>query len=147
MMWLMAMLATARCIATTTGPVPDVDTFMQSVERRFPHEALYVQAVREVAESVMPYIAQHPELHAQAILLRCTEPERAVSFRVEWMTDAGEVAVNRGYRVMANGALGPMKGGLRFDKSVDIGTLHFLAFEQVLRSQCGASRCAARALE
>lgn len=124
-----------RAIAFAAGPVPDVDTFMKSVERRFPHSALYVQAVREMAESVMPHIAQHPMLHDQAILMRCTEPERSLSFRVEWLTDEGEVAINRGYRVMANGALGPGKGGLRFAKSVDIATLHFLAFEQV-RASC-----------
>ena len=125
--------------------MPDVDAFMAAVERRFPHEALYVQAVRELAESVMPYIAQHPKLHDQAILLRCTEPERSISFRVEWLTDRGEVAVNRGYRVMANGALGPTKGGLRFDKSVDIATLHFLAFEQVRARAALARACAAGA--
>jgi glutamate dehydrogenase (NADP+) len=90
--------------------------------------------VREVLDSIEPLIARHPEYHESGILKRIVEPERQVMFRVPWVDDAGEVQVNRGFRVQFNSALGPYKGGLRFHSSVNLGIIKFLGFEQIFKN-------------
>ena len=112
----------------------NVDEFMQSVIEANPHEPEFHQAVHEVMESIFPILDRHPEYAREGILERMIEPERVVMFRVPWVDDEGRVRVNRGYRVKMNAAIGPFKGGLRFDKSVNLSVLKFLAFEQVLKN-------------
>ncbi|MCD6118900.1 NADP-specific glutamate dehydrogenase [bacterium] len=111
-----------------------VDEFMQPVIEKHPGETEFHQAVREVAESILPILPQHPVFIEERILERMTEPERAVIFRVPWVDDQGKVQLNIGYRVQMNSAIGPYKGGLRFDKSVNLSILKFLAFEQVFKN-------------
>ena len=111
-----------------------IKKFMDLVKLRNNHEPEFLQAVQEVAETVIPYIVNHDIYHGKNILLRIVEPERLISFRVTWVDDKGEVQVNRGYRVQMNSAIGPYKGGLRFHPSVNASILKFLAFEQVFKN-------------
>ena len=111
-----------------------IDAFMEEVKVRNGHEPEFLQAVQEVAETVIPYIAQHEIYSGKNILLRMVEPERLISFRVAWVDDRGEIHVNRGYRIQMNSAIGPYKGGLRFHPSVNASILKFLAFEQVFKN-------------
>ncbi|MEC3966638.1 NADP-specific glutamate dehydrogenase [Flagellimonas halotolerans] len=111
-----------------------IKTFMDEVIARNGHEPEFIQAVQEVAETVIPYIAQNDIYHGKNILLRMVEPERLISFRVAWIDDDGEIHVNRGYRVQMNSAIGPYKGGLRFHPTVNASVLKFLAFEQVFKN-------------
>ncbi|WP_445386677.1 NADP-specific glutamate dehydrogenase [Robiginitalea sp. IMCC44478] len=111
-----------------------IDAFMDEVKTRNGHEPEFIQAVQEVADTVLPYIAQHEIYNGKNILLRMVEPERLLSFRVAWVDDDGEIHVNRGYRVQMNSAIGPYKGGLRFHPSVNASILKFLAFEQVFKN-------------
>ncbi len=111
-----------------------IEAFMDEVKTRNGHEPEFIQAVQEVAETVIPYIAQHKIYNGQNILLRMVEPERLLSFRVAWVDDDGEIHVNRGYRIQMNSAIGPYKGGLRFHPSVNASILKFLAFEQVFKN-------------
>ena len=111
-----------------------VDEFMEMVKKRNNHEPEFLQAVQEVAETVIPYIVNHKIYHGKNLLLRMVEPERLISFRVSWVDDQGEVQVNRGYRIQMNSAIGPYKGGLRFHPSVNASILKFLAFEQVFKN-------------
>ena len=111
-----------------------VNRFLDLVRQRNGHEAEFLQAVEEVAETVIPYIIQNDIYHGKNILLRMVEPERAIMFRVNWVDDVGEIQVNRGYRVQMNSAIGPYKGGLRFHPSVNMSILKFLAFEQVFKN-------------
>ena len=113
---------------------PKVDGFLDLVRQRNGHEPEFLQAVEEVAETVIPYIVQNDIYHGKNILLRMVEPERAIMFRVNWVDDDGEIQVNRGYRVQMNSAIGPYKGGLRFHPSVNMSILKFLAFEQVFKN-------------
>ena len=108
--------------------------FLDLVKERNGHEAEFIQAVEEVAETVIPYIVKHDIYHGKNILLRMVEPERAISFRVNWVDDHGEIQVNRGYRIQMNSAIGPYKGGLRFHPTVNMSILKFLAFEQVFKN-------------
>ncbi|MBR0056942.1 MAG: NADP-specific glutamate dehydrogenase, partial [Kiritimatiellae bacterium] len=94
----------------------------------------FLQAVEEVLVSLEPVIKANPKYEANAILERMVEPERVVIFRVPWTDDAGKIHVNRGYRIQFNGAIGPYKGGLRFDTTVNLSVLKFLAFEQVFKN-------------
>ncbi len=112
----------------------ELNQFMERVLRRNPGELEFHQAVREVAESVIPYINEHPIYEESRILTRLTEPDRVVSFRVCWEDDEGNVRVNRGYRVQFSNAIGPYKGGLRFDPSVSLSILKFLGFEQIFKN-------------
>lgn len=107
---------------------------MDEVIARNGHEPEFIQAVQEVAETVIPYIVQHDIYHGKNILLRMVEPERLISFRVAWVDDEGEIHVNRGYRIQMNSAIGPYKGGLRFHPTVNASVLKFLAFEQVFKN-------------
>ena len=111
-----------------------INAFMDMVKQRNNHEPEFIQAVQEVAETVIPYIVKHDIYHGKNILLRMVEPERLISFRVSWVDDAGEIQVNRGYRIQMNSAIGPYKGGLRFHPTVNASILKFLAFEQVFKN-------------
>jgi glutamate dehydrogenase (NADP+) len=112
----------------------ELESFMQKVIRRSLNEPEFHQAVREVAESVIPFVKEHPDYMKANVLERLTEPDRVIMFRVCWEDDEGNVRVNRGYRVQFNNSIGPYKGGLRFDPSVSLGVLKFLGFEQVLKN-------------
>jgi glutamate dehydrogenase (NADP+) len=107
---------------------------MSRVISRNPGETEFHQAVHEVAETIIPFVESNPIYAKAKILERIVEPERVIIFRVPWIDDQGEVQVNRGYRVQMNSAIGPYKGGLRFHPSVNLGTLKFLAFEQVFKN-------------
>ena len=111
-----------------------IEAFLDLVRERNGHEPEFLQAVQEVAETVIPYIAKHDIYHGKNILLRMVEPERLISFRVSWVDDSGEIQVNRGYRIQMNSAIGPYKGGLRFHPTVNASILKFLAFEQVFKN-------------
>ena len=111
-----------------------INAFMDLVKQRKHHEPEFLQAVQEVAETVIPYIVKNDIYHGKNILLRMVEPERLISFRVSWVDDTGEIQVNRGYRVQMNSAIGPYKGGLRFHPTVNASILKFLAFEQVFKN-------------
>lgn len=111
-----------------------IEAFMDEVKTRNGHEPEFIQAVQEVADTVIPYIAKNEIYNGKNILLRMVEPERLISFRVAWVDDKGEIHVNRGYRVQMNSAIGPYKGGLRFHPTVNASILKFLAFEQVFKN-------------
>ncbi|WP_405400470.1 NADP-specific glutamate dehydrogenase [Maribacter sp. Asnod2-G09] len=111
-----------------------IKAFMDEVIARNGHEPEFIQAVQEVAETVIPYIANQDIYNGKNILLRMVEPERLISFRVAWVDDDGEIHVNRGYRIQMNSAIGPYKGGLRFHPTVNASILKFLAFEQVFKN-------------
>jgi len=111
-----------------------IQAFLDEVKQRNGHEPEFLQAVQEVAETVIPYIVENDIYHGKNILLRMVEPERLISFRVSWVDDSGEIQVNRGYRVQMNSAIGPYKGGLRFHPTVNASILKFLAFEQVFKN-------------
>lgn len=111
-----------------------VNEFMESVGKRDAHQPEFLQAVREVAETVIPFIEENPKYKAARILDRIAEPERVIMFRVAWTDDKGNVQVNRGFRIEMNSAIGPYKGGLRFHPSVNLSILKFLAFEQVFKN-------------
>lgn len=110
------------------------ESVLARVLARDPAQPEFHQAVSEVVRSLEPVLDRHPHYRSERVLERLVEPERVVSFRVTWVDDAGEVRVNRGYRVEMSSAIGPYKGGLRFHPSVTIGLLKFLAFEQVLKN-------------
>lgn len=112
----------------------EINAFMDLVKVRNANEPEFLQAVTEVAESVIPFIADKPKYQDAKILERMVEPERTLMFRVPWTSDNGEVNVNRGYRVEFNSAIGPYKGGLRFHPSVSLSILKFLGFEQVFKN-------------
>jgi glutamate dehydrogenase (NADP+) len=107
---------------------------MEKVIHHNPGEVEFHQAVREVVESVYPFIEENPKYQKAKILERMVEPERVIMFRVPWMDDKGEIQVNRGFRIEMNSAIGPYKGGLRLHPTVNLGVLKFLAFEQVLKN-------------
>jgi glutamate dehydrogenase (NADP+) len=107
---------------------------MSEVTSKNPGEPEFHQAVREVAESLQLVFERHPHYRKEKVLERIIEPERVVLFRVPWVDDAGEVQINKGYRVEMNSAIGPYKGGLRFHPTVYLGMLKFLAFEQVFKN-------------
>jgi glutamate dehydrogenase (NADP+) len=108
--------------------------FLNELKQRYPSETEFHQAVTEVSKSVWPFIEQNPKYQKAKILERLAEPERVIMFRITWTDRHGEVQINRGCRVQMNSAIGPYKGGLRFHPSVTLGTLKFLAFEQVFKN-------------
>ncbi len=110
------------------------ENFMANLIAKNPHEKEFHQAVREVVESLAPFLLKNPVYTKLKILERMSEPERVIMFRVPWLNDRGEVEINKGYRVQMNSAIGPYKGGLRFHSSVNLSILKFLAFEQVLKN-------------
>jgi len=111
-----------------------IEEFMEKVTAKNPGEPEFHQAVREVAESVMPFIEKNPRYQENKILERMVEPERVIMFRVPWLDDQGEIQINKGYRIEMNSAIGPYKGGIRFHPSVNLSILKFLAFEQVFKN-------------
>ncbi len=117
-----------------TGKTPDLEAFMDRVQSRSPGETEFHQAVREVADAVLPFAQKNPIYKEAKILERLIEPDRIISFRVCWEDDQGEVHINRGYRVQFCNAIGPYKGGLRFHPSVNQSVLKFLGFEQIFKN-------------
>ena len=111
-----------------------IDAFVKNVSAKNPHEPEFMQAVREVAETVIPFIESNPKYKQGNLLERMVEAERVLMFRVPWLNDKGEIQVNRGFRIEMNSAIGPYKGGLRFHPSVNLSVLKFLAFEQVFKN-------------
>jgi glutamate dehydrogenase (NADP+) len=111
-----------------------INAFMDYVNQRNANEPEFLQAVHEVAETVIPFIENNPKYQGKKLLERMVEPERTLMFRVPWVDDKGETQVNRGYRVEFNSAIGPYKGGLRFHPSVNLSILKFLGFEQVFKN-------------
>ena len=111
-----------------------IDSFMDVAKMRNQNEPEFLQAVKEVAEAVIPYIEENPKYQGKKLLERMIEPERAISFRVAWVDDKGETQVNRGYRIQFNSAIGPYKGGLRFHPTVNQSILKFLGFEQIFKN-------------
>lgn len=111
-----------------------VDQFLTRIQARDPHQPEFMQAVKEVMHSLWPFIQQNPRYASQALLERLVEPERALQFRINWMDDAGQIQVNRGFRIQHSSAIGPYKGGMRFHPSVNLSILKFLAFEQTFKN-------------
>ncbi len=111
-----------------------VNDFMAKIITKNPGEKEFHQAVKEVVESLIPFIEENPKYKTFKILERLSEPERVIMFRVPWTDDKGEIQINKGYRIEMNSAIGPYKGGLRFHPTVNLGILKFLAFEQVLKN-------------
>jgi glutamate dehydrogenase (NADP+) len=111
-----------------------VNAFMEGIIAKNPGEKEFHQAVREVVESLMPFLEKNPKYQKAKILERICEPERVIMFRVPWVDDKGQVQVNRGFRIEMNSAIGPYKGGLRLHPTVYLGLLKFLAFEQVFKN-------------
>ena len=107
---------------------------METVEKRNAGEPEFLQAVKEVLESLEPVVEAHPEYEKAGLIERLVEPERIITFRVPWVDDKGNVQVNRGFRVQFNSAIGPYKGGLRFHPSVYLGIIKFLGFEQIFKN-------------
>ncbi len=112
----------------------ELESFMEHVVERNPGEMEFHQAVREVAETLIPFVLDHPQYREAKILERMTEPDRVVTFRVVWEDDRGDVQINRAWRVQFNNSIGPYKGGLRFHPSVNLSVLKFLGFEQVFKN-------------
>lgn len=111
-----------------------VTEFLEGVAQRNQNEPEFLQAVREVAETVIPFIEENKKYQNKMLLERMVEPERVLMFRIAWIDDAGKINVNKGYRIQMNSAIGPYKGGLRFHPSVNLSILKFLAFEQVFKN-------------
>ncbi|ESU29903.1 Glutamate dehydrogenase (NADP+) [Flavobacterium limnosediminis JC2902] len=111
-----------------------VADFLAGVAQKNPNEPEFLQAVREVAETVIPFIEKNKKYQNKMLLERMVEPERVLMFRIAWIDDAGTIHVNKGYRIQMNSAIGPYKGGLRFHPSVNLSILKFLAFEQVFKN-------------
>ena len=111
-----------------------VSSFIEAVAKRNPNEPEFMQAVKEVAETVIPFIEENKKYQNKMLLERMVEAERVISFRVVWQDDAGNTQVNRGYRIQMNSAIGPYKGGIRFHPSVNLSILKFLAFEQTFKN-------------
>ena len=102
-----------------------INDFMAQVAAKNPNEPEFLQAVKEFAETVIPFIADNKKYDGKNLLLRIAEPERAVIFRVPWVDDKGEIQVNRGFRIQMNSAIGPYKGGIRFHNTVNLSVLKF----------------------
>ena len=121
-------------VVTSRGVEADLERFMAGLVKRNPGEPEFHQAVREVAESVLPYQMEHSRYREAQILERMTEPDRIVIFRVTWEDDAGNIRANRAWRVQFNNSIGPYKGGMRFHPSVTLSVLKFLGFEQCFKN-------------
>jgi len=111
-----------------------VSEFMERIVAKDPAETEFHQAVQEVVGSLVPFLDKHPKYRQFKALERICEPERVIMFRVPWVDDAGEIQINRGYRIEMSSVIGPYKGGLRFHPTVNLGILKFLAFEQVFKN-------------
>ncbi|MBE0390637.1 glutamate dehydrogenase (NADP+) [Flavobacterium sp. 7E] len=111
-----------------------ISTFIEAVTKKNPNEPEFLQAVLEVAETVIPFIEENKKYQNKMLLERMVESDRIIMFRVAWIDDKGQTQVNRGYRIQMNSAIGPYKGGLRFHPSVNLSILKFLAFEQTFKN-------------
>lgn len=111
-----------------------IDAFLDLVKKTNGHEPEFLQAVHEVAETVIPFIEENPKYKGKMLLERMVEPERTIIFRVPWLDDKGNTQVNRGFRIEFNSAIGPYKGGLRFHPTVNLSILKFLGFEQTFKN-------------
>lgn len=114
--------------------MPYVEKVMSELKEKYSYQPIFLQAVREVLDSLKPILEKNKIYEQYRILERLTEPERAISFRVDWVDDKGEIQVNRAFRVQFNSAIGPYKGGLRLHPSVNLGLLKFLGFEQIFKN-------------
>ncbi|MBE0650067.1 MAG: NADP-specific glutamate dehydrogenase [Bacteroidales bacterium] len=112
----------------------NLDLIMNNLEKKHPGESEYLQAVREVLESIVEIVDENPHFETAGIIERLVEPDRILTFKIPWVDDEGKVQVNLGYRVQFNNALGPYKGGLRFHPSVNLSILKFLGFEQIFKN-------------
>ena len=112
----------------------DLNNIMNNLEKKHPGEVEFLQAVREVLESIEEVVNENPHFESAAIIERLVEPDRILMFKVPWIDDSGDVQMNLGYRVQFNNALGPYKGGLRFHPSVNLSILKFLGFEQIFKN-------------
>lgn len=111
-----------------------INSFLELVKKTNDHEPEFLQAVHEVAETILPFIEETPKYQGKMLLERMVEPERTIIFRVPWVDDKGNIQVNRGIRVEFNSAIGPYKGGLRFHPTVNLSILKFLGFEQTFKN-------------
>jgi glutamate dehydrogenase (NADP+) len=118
----------------TTTAETLVQRFLQGLERRNPGEREFLQAVEEFVQVVIPFTLDNAKYQQDAILERMTEPDRVIIFRVTWEDDAGNIRVNRAWRVQFNNSIGPYKGGMRFHRDVNLSVLKFLGFEQVFKN-------------
>ena len=107
---------------------------LAELKQRYPEQTEFLQAATEILGTIQPALDAHPEYEEASLLERFVEPERVIMFRVPWVDDEGKVQVNRGYRVEFNSAIGPYKGGLRFNPTVTLGMLKFLGLEQISRT-------------
>ena len=114
--------------------IQKINDFVAEVAKNNPNETEFLQAVHEVAETVIPFIENNKKYQNKMLLERMVEPERVILFRIAWIDDAGKTRINKGYRIQMNSAIGPYKGGLRFHPSVNLSILKFLAFEQVFKN-------------
>ncbi len=112
----------------------EISQFLDRIAQKNPYESEFLQAVQEVSETIIPFIADKPHYRDANILEAMCEPERVFMFRVPWLDDKGNMQINRGYRIQMNSAIGPYKGGLRFHPTVNLSILKFLAFEQVFKN-------------
>jgi glutamate dehydrogenase (NADP+) len=112
----------------------DLNKIINDLEKKHPGENEYLQAVREVLESIEEVVNENPHFATAGIIDRIVEPDRVLTFKIPWMDDEGNVHVNLGYRVQFNNAIGPYKGGLRFHPSVNLSILKFLGFEQIFKN-------------
>jgi len=112
----------------------NIDKFMNDLEKKQPGEMEYLQAVREVLESIVDVYNENPQYESASIIERIVEPDRILTFKVPWADDEGKIHVNLGYRIQFNNAIGPYKGGLRFHPSVTLSILKFLGFEQIFKN-------------
>ncbi len=112
----------------------NLNNIMSNLEKKHPGESEYLQAVREVLESIEEVVNENPQFDSEKIIERLVEPDRVLMFKVPWLDDEGNVQVNLGYRVQFNNAIGPYKGGLRFHPSVNLSILKFLGFEQIFKN-------------
>lgn len=114
--------------------LPTLDQFLAQISARDPHQPEFMQAVKEVMNSLWPFIEKNPRYAQQGILERLVEPERVIQFRISWVDDRGQVQINRGFRIQHSSSIGPFKGGMRFHPSVNLSILKFLAFEQTFKN-------------
>ena len=112
----------------------NLEKIMSDLEKKNPGEVEFLQAVREVLESIQDVYNENPHFESANIIERIIEPDRVLMFKVSWVDDSGKVQVNRGYRIQFNNAIGPYKGGLRFHPSVNLSILKFLGFEQIFKN-------------
>ena len=114
--------------------IMDLHKLIAELEAKNPAQPLYIQAAKEVLETIVDFVNENPKYDKYAIVERILEPERIIQFKITWVDDSGKIQVNRGYRVQHNMAIGPYKGGCRFHKNVNVDTMKFLAFEQTFKN-------------